>query len=82
VIQQRISLLHVTGLVRLGDSMWIGIMLICFDPMALSCKIIAKPEPFYTEQACLEEAEQIAANIRAGGAYATPHCHKVEGSSA
>ena len=81
MIQQRISLLHVTGLVRLGD-MWIGIMLVCFDPMALSCKIIAKPEPFYTEQACLEEAEQIAANIRAGGAYATPHCHRVEGSSA
>ena len=81
MIQQRTSLLHVTGLVRLGD-MWIGIMLVCFDPMALSCKIIAKPEPFYTEQACLEEAEQIAANIRAGGAYATPHCHKVEGSNA
>jgi len=57
-------------------------MLVCFDPMALSCKIIAKPEPFYTEQACLDEAEQIAANIRAGGAYATPHCHKVEGNSA
>lgn len=49
--------------------------------MALSCKIIAKPEPFYTEQACLEEAEQIAATIRAGGAYAVPHCHKVEGNN-
>jgi hypothetical protein len=49
--------------------------------MALSCKIIAKPEPFYTEQACLEEAEQIASTIRAGGAYATPHCHKVEGNN-
>jgi hypothetical protein len=49
--------------------------------MALSCKIIAKPEPFYSEQACLEEAEQIAANTRAMGAYATPHCHKVEGGN-
>jgi hypothetical protein len=50
--------------------------------MALSCRIIAKPEPFYSEQACLEEAEQIAMDIRRGGAYVTPHCHKVEGDSA
>ena len=62
--------------------MWIGIMLICFDPMALSCKIVAKPEPFYSEKACLEEAEQLALTIWQGGAYATPHCHKVEGDSA
>lgn len=62
--------------------MWVGILLVCFDPMALSCKIIAKPEPFYTEEACLKEAEQIAINTRAMGAYATPHCHKVEGDSA
>jgi hypothetical protein len=62
--------------------MWIGILLVCFDPMALSCKIIAKPEPFYTEQACLEEAGRVADTIRQGGAYATPHCHKVEGDSA
>ena len=54
----------------------------CSDPMALSCKIIAKSEPFYSEQGCLEEAEQLAANARAMGAYATPHCHKVEGGSA
>jgi hypothetical protein len=57
-------------------------MLVCFDPMALSCKIVAKPEPFYSEQACLEEAEQVANTIRQGGAYATPHCHKVNGESA
>lgn len=62
--------------------MWIGILLVCFDPMALSCKIIAKPEPFYSEQACLEEAGQIADTIRQGGSYVTPHCHKVEGDSA
>jgi hypothetical protein len=62
--------------------MWIGIMLVCFDPMALSCKIIAKPEPFYSEKVCLEEAEALANTIRRGGAYATPHCHKVEGDSA
>ena len=57
-------------------------MLICFDPMALSCQVIAKPEPFYSEKACLEEAEQLANTIRQSGAYAVPHCHKVEGDSA
>jgi hypothetical protein len=61
--------------------MWVGILLVCFDPMALSCRIIAKPEPFYTEQACLEEAEKLAANTIARGVYAIPHCHKVEGDS-
>ena len=61
--------------------MWVGIMLVCFDPMALSCKIIAKSEPFYSEQACLEEAEQLAANARKMGAYTTLHCHKVEGDN-
>lgn len=62
--------------------MWIGIILICFDPMALSCKIVAKPEPFYSEESCLKEAEGIAQTIRQNGAYATPHCHKVKGDSA
>lgn len=62
--------------------MWIGIMLICFDPMALSCKVIAKPEPFYTEEACLKEAEEMALTIRQGGSYATPFCHKVKGGNA
>ena len=62
--------------------MWIGIMLVCFDPMALSCNVIAKAEPFYSEEACLKESEQIALNIRQSGAYATPHCHKIKGSSA
>lgn len=65
-----------------NSTMWIGIMLVCFDPMALSCKIIAKPEPFYSEEACLKEAEEISLTIRAGGAYATPHCHKVKGGNA
>ena len=50
--------------------------------MALSCRIIAKPEPFYTEESCLKESEQMAASIRKKGAYATPHCHKVKGNSA
>lgn len=61
-----------------SNAMWIGMMLICFDPMALSCKIIAKPEPFYSEEACLKESEQLALTIRRNGAYATPHCHEVK----
>lgn len=72
----------VAWLVRKRNNMWIGIMLVCFDPMALSCNVIAKSEPFYSEEACLKESEQLALNIRQSGAYATPHCHKVEGSSA
>lgn len=62
--------------------MWVGIMLICLDPSALSCKVIAKPEPFYSEQACLEEAKQLANTLRQGGAYAVPYCHKLNGDSA
>jgi len=52
-------------------------MLVCFDPMALSCKIIAKPEPFYSEQACLDEASQLATTMIEKGIYAIPSCVEV-----
>ena len=61
--------------------MWIGILLVCYDPMALSCSVMAKSEPFYSEEACLKEGEQITANIRQTGAYVTLNCHKVEGGN-
>ena len=57
--------------------MWVGIMLVCLDPSVLSCQVIAKSEPFYTEEACLKEAEQLAKTILLEGAYAVPYCHKV-----
>ena len=57
--------------------MWVGIMLVCMDASALSCQVIAKSEPFYTEEACLKEAEQLATTMLLEGVYAIPHCHKV-----
>jgi len=77
VTLQQISLLHVTGPVRLGK-MWLGILLVCFTPHALSCQVIAKAsEPFYSEEACLKEAEKIAEMTIAQGAYAVPHCVEI-----
>lgn len=80
MIQQRISLLHVTGPVRLGD-MWVAIMLICLDPSALSCQVMAKPEAFYSEKSCLEESESIATGMLQKGIYAVPACFEVGTSS-
>ena len=62
--------------------MWVGIILMCLDPSALSCSVVAKPEAFYSEEACLKEAEIVATNMLQRGIYAIPHCHKVEGDSA
>lgn len=73
---------HQSQELKVSSTMWIGIMLVCFDPMALSCQVIAKPKPFYSEEVCLKEAEELATTIRQKGAYATPYCHKVEGGSA
>ena len=50
--------------------MWIAIMLVCFDPSALSCEVRAKPEAFYSERACREEAEAVAANMLKRNVYA------------
>ena len=79
--QLQISLLHVTGLVRLGR-MWLGVVLICFTPHALSCQVVAKgAEPFYSEQACLEESAYLAETMIAQGVYAVPNCVEIGQSS-
>ena len=57
--------------------MWVGIMLMCMSPSALSCQVIAKPEAFYTEQSCLEEAAAFADDLRSQGVYAVPACVKI-----
>jgi len=57
--------------------MWVGIMLMCTDPSALSCSVMAKSEAFYSEEACLKESEQLATTLLQQGVYAIPHCHKV-----
>lgn len=57
--------------------MWVGIMLLCYDPSALSCMVVAKPESFYSEQSCLEEAADVATNMREQGIYAVPACFEI-----
>jgi len=61
--------------------MWVAIMLTCLDPSALSCQVIAKPEAFYSEQSCLEEAEAVATNLLQRGVYAIPACFEIGKSS-
>jgi hypothetical protein len=61
--------------------MWIAIMLTCLNPSALSCQVIAKPDVFYSEQSCLEEAKAVATNFLQKGVYAVPACFEV-GTSA
>jgi hypothetical protein len=61
--------------------MWVAIMLTCFDPSALSCQVIAKPEAFYSEQSCLEEAGIVATSLLQKGVYAVPACFEIGKSS-
>jgi hypothetical protein len=57
--------------------MWVAVMLTCLDPSALSCQVIAKPEAFYSEQSCLEEAEAVAIGFLQKGVYAIPACFEI-----
>ena len=61
--------------------MWVAVLLTCYDPSALSCQVIAKPEAFYSEQSCLEEAEGVATNLIQKGVYAVPACIEIGRSS-
>jgi len=57
--------------------MWLGVLLMCLNPSALSCQIIAKTEPFYSEQDCNNESAKLANDLKAKGVYAVPSCIKV-----
>ena len=57
--------------------MWIAVLLMCTNPSALSCQVIAKPEPFYVERACKEETIIITNDLVAKGIYAVPTCVKI-----
>jgi len=57
--------------------MWVAIMLVCLDPSALSCQVIAKPEAFYSEEDCKKEAEAVAVGMLQKNVYAVPACFKV-----
>jgi len=61
--------------------MWVAIMLVCLDPSALSCQVMAKPEAFYSEKSCLEESQVIATNMLQKGIYDVPVCFEVGTSS-
>ena len=56
-------------------------MLVCLDPSALSCQVIAKPEAFYSDQSFLDEDEAVAFGILQRGTYAVPACFEVGTSS-
>ena len=49
----------------------------CMNPSALSCQVVAKPEPFYTEEACKEETIIVTNDLVTKGVYAVPTCVKI-----
>ena len=57
--------------------MWVGVLLMCLNPSALSCQVIAKPEPFYSEQECKISSDKLVNDLRAKGVYAVPACVKI-----
>ena len=57
--------------------MLVAVLLMCTTPSALSCQIVAKPEPFYTEEACKQETIVVTNDLVAKGMYAMPTCVKI-----
>jgi len=60
--------------------MWVGIILMCANPSAMSCQIVAKPDVFYSKESCVNETKQVAANMMQQGVYAMPQCHQISKS--
>jgi len=53
-------------------------MLMCTNASAFSCTIMAKAEqPFYSQEACFKEAEELAEMLKLRGAIAVPSCIEV-----
>ena len=58
--------------------MWVAVMLMCANASAFSCTVLAKAEhPFYSQEACLKEAEGLAKILKSKGAIAVPSCIKI-----
>ena len=57
--------------------MWLAVLLVCTTPSALSCQVVAKPEPFYVEEACKQETIIITDDLISKGMYAVPTCVKI-----
>lgn len=62
--------------------MWIAIILLCQNPSALSCQVLAKTdETFYSEQECQEEVVEAARDFMDKGLMAIPNCFQVGDSA-
>jgi len=58
--------------------MWIAIILLCQNPSALSCQVLAKTdETFYSEQECQEAVVAVATDFMNKGLMAIPNCFQV-----
>jgi hypothetical protein len=56
---------------------WVGVLLVCLNPSSLSCKIVAKTEAFFSEEACVEESKIVATNLLQQNIYAVPQCFAI-----
>ena len=62
--------------------MWIAIILLCQNPSALSCQVLAKTdETFYSEQECQEVVVEAATELTDKGLMAIPNCFEVGNSA-
>lgn len=62
--------------------MWIAIILLCQNPSALSCQVLAKTdETFYSEQECQEVVVEAARDFMDKGLMAIPNCFQVGDSA-
>lgn len=56
---------------------YIAILLICSSPAAMSCEIKAKPDSFYTLDACMSEVTSVQRYLRDQGVFAVGTCFEV-----
>jgi hypothetical protein len=58
--------------------MWLALVMVCYNPSALSCQVIAKPNELYiSEEECNKETQTAVQYFTTKGALAIPSCFKV-----
>ena len=59
--------------------MWLAMMLVCANPSALSCNIIANTQRiYYNETECMAEVDRVQKDFLNKGVYAIPYCFAIK----
>lgn len=57
---------------------WVVVIIACNSPVAVTCQSLVNPEIFFSEQKCLEAAENALGYLGKQGVLSTGNCYAVD----